>query len=423
MERKIYSVAIIGVGSRGADVYGSLINKLNDSFRIVSLCDKKTERLERFGEIFGVEKENRFTDDNEFFAKKRADVIIIATLDNDHVRHTLKALGLGYDILVEKPLTGNREDCEKLLAAQKKYGGKVLVCHVLRYAPAFLKAAELINNGTIGKLVAIDALERVAYWHQAHSYVRGNWRNNAVAMPMILAKCCHDLDLIQYYANSKCETVSSVGDLAYFKPENAPEGAADRCLDCKYCDSCPYSAKRIYIDDPKKNGGIPSDSWPTNVLCPAPVTEEKLLSALKDGPYGRCVFRCDNDVVDHQITLMTFENGVKASLTMTAFTHGGGRRINFHGTLGEIILDEEKNELSVRPFGKEIENINTNSLLVADKGFAHGGGDYGLISTLYDAVSGKGDERTSLSASIESHLMGIAAEESRKQGGKEIKVH
>ena len=417
---EIYTVAILGVGARGGDVYGTIINDKKDKFRIVSLCDKKPERLERFGEKFGVGKDLCFTDENEFFKEKRADLLIIATLDTEHARHLLKALEKGYDVLCEKPLTGSREECDRLVAAQKKYGGKVLVCHVLRYAPAFMKVGELLDSGVIGRLVLIDALERVGHAHQAHSYVRGNWRNTKVAMPMILAKCCHDLDLLQYYVGAECETVSSIGDLAYFKPENAPEGAARRCVDCKYKDTCAYSAVINYIDRWKESGQ-PEDSWPYNVVANAPVTEEKLLKAMTEGPYGRCVFACDNDVVDHQITIMTFKNGVKASLTMTAFVDGGGRRMVFHGTTGEIIFDEAENLISVRKYGKSREDIPIDRLL--EKGYGHGGGDAGLINTLYDILSGVADERTSLKASIESHLMGIAAEESRLNGGRVEKVH
>ena len=247
MEKKIFTVAIIGVGARGANAYGWQLHEASDRFNVVALCDPRPERLTIFGKKFEVAEEACFTDETEFFKEKRADLILIATPDNDHTRHCLKAFELGYDIMVEKPLTEKREDCEALLAAQKKYGGKVLVCHVLRYAPLFLKAEEIIESGKIGKLVAINALERVGFAHQAHSYVRGNWRNREVAAPMILAKCCHDLDLLQWYAKSKCRSISSIGDLAYFLPENAPEGATEQCLDCKLQDTCPYSAKAHYL--------------------------------------------------------------------------------------------------------------------------------------------------------------------------------
>ena len=245
---KKITVAIIGVGNRGGYAYGRLINKEKDLFDIVAICDLKQERLDFYEELFEVKKENLFLDEDEFFKERRADLLIIATPDDCHVRHTLKAFNVGYDIMVEKPVCETREDCEKLLAAQKKAGSKALVCHVLRYAPAFTKTKELLDAGTIGRLVAINGTEQVAYWHQAHSYVRGIWRNRKGAAPMILAKCCHDLDLFQYYTDSTCVSVSSVGDLTYFTKENAPEGAAERCVDCPLAEKCPYDAQKFYID-------------------------------------------------------------------------------------------------------------------------------------------------------------------------------
>lgn len=414
---KIKTIAILGVGARGADAYGSLINKMTDKFKIVALCDLKQDRLDRFSKEFNVAKELCFTDENEFFREKRADLCLIATLDSDHVRHCIKAFEKGYDVMIEKPITHKLEECEAILKAQKKYGCKALVCHVLRYAPAFLKVAELIDNGEIGKLVCIEALERVAYWHQAHSYVRGNWRNTKIATPTILAKCCHDLDLLQFYAKSKCLSVSSVGDLTHFRKENQPEGAADRCVNCKYSDTCVYSAKDYYIDRWERVG-CPEDIWPYNVVVDVPHTKAKLQKAMEEGPYGRCVYACDNDAVDHQIVQMTFENGVKASLTMTAFTTTPGRRIHFHGTHGEIILEETEESIYLNKYGQERQTINIGNL--CEKGYGHGGGDYGLISALSDFLDGNGDANTSLEKSIESHLMGICAEESRLQGGKLI---
>lgn len=417
---KIYTVAILGVGARGADAYGWQFHEQKDRFKIVALCDLRKDRLERFGKKFEVPAEGLFTDENEFFKEKRADLLLVATQDKDHYGHCLKGFALGYDIMTEKPLTDSRQECEDLLAAQKKAGSNALVCHVLRYAPAFVKTAELLDSGAIGKLVAINALERVGYWHQAHSYVRGNWRNTDSATPMILAKCCHDLDLLQYYAKSKCTSISSVGDLVYFKKENAPEGAADRCLDCPKKATCPYNAEEIYIQG-WKNRNCPVDIWPYNVVTSAPVTEEKLRTALAEGPYGRCAYKCDNNVVDHQLTTMTFENGVKATLTMTGFTAIGGRRYHFHGTLGELILDESESRITVQKYGAGMEVIDLATL--QESGYGHGGGDIFIIRKLYDVLEGKGTAATSFEASIESHLMGICAEESRLQGGKLIYIH
>ncbi|MDE6399024.1 MAG: gfo/Idh/MocA family oxidoreductase, partial [Clostridiales bacterium] len=326
-------------------------------------------------------------------------------------------------VLMEKPLSASEKECADLLAAQKKHGGKVMVCHVLRYAKGFTRAAELIDEGAIGKLVSIQALEQVGYWHQAHSYVRGNWRRSEETTPMILAKCCHDLDLLQWYAKSKCVSVSSTGDLAFFNRAHKPEGAADRCLQCKYIDSCPYSAKRIYIDN-WKSAGKPDNIWPQNVITlQNPLTEEAMREALQNGPYGRCVFACDNNVVDHQIVQMQFENGVNASLTMMAFTANGGRIIRFFGTKGEIVLNEEEDTIYVKPFGEKPETIRIAAIAIVEGGHSHGGGDFGLITALYDVLTGEQPANTSLEASVESHLMGIAAEKSRLNGGVCVQVH
>ena len=419
MKKKIYTVAILGLGGRGADAYGWLLHNATDRFKIVSLCDIRPERIDMFSKAFNVAKENCFTDDEQFLMEKRADLLLIATPDTCHVRHALKGFELGYDILLEKPITEHEDECKQILAAQKKAGTKALVCHVLRYAPAFVKIAELINSGVIGKLVLISALERVGSMHYCHSFVRGNWRNRQVAAPMILAKCCHDLDLLQFYAKSKCDSISSIGELTYFKSENAPTGATKRCLDCPHQDTCPFSAKRHYLTNWLVEK--PEDCWPYNVIANAPLTEEKLFNAVKDGPYGRCVYFSDNDVVDHQITQMTFENGVKAELVMTAFTAVGGRRYHLQGTLGEIILEEDAGTFTIHQYGKDREITPIADLM--EKGYGHGGGDNGIINALYDILCGNTAAATALDASVESHLMGIRAEQSRLQGGTLLKVH
>lgn len=416
-----FSVAIIGCGNRGAETYGVLLSERKNEFEIVALCDFNSERLKNYGARFGVPESELFLDENRFFEKKRADILVVATMDADHVRQSIRALELGYDLLLEKPVSDKKEELEALLAAQQKSGRKILVCHVLRYAPAFRKAAELIKSGAIGKLVAIQSVEQVAYWHQAHSFVRGNWRRRDETAPMILAKCCHDLDLLQYYAGSRCKSISSVGDLAHFKPENAPKGAADRCLHCSLVEECPYSAKKIYLDTFEASGR-PAAIWPHIQITSAyPLTREALIEALEKGPYGRCAYACDNDVVDHQLTDIVFENGVKASLTMTAFTSAIGRIMKFFGTHGELVLNEEEDYVRLKPFGGTMENFPISELVAKES--AHGGGDRGLVDSLYAMLTGEADETTSLVHSVESHLMAIAAEESRLAGGKLIEVH
>lgn len=418
MAERIFTVAIIGVGGRGGYAYGTLIADMPDKFKINALCDINTEKLSYFSEKLGVGEDALFTDENAFFKEKRADVLIISTQDKDHVRHARIAFKLGYDVLLEKPITSNRAELEELLELQRSTGSKVLVCHVLRYAPAYMKIAELIESDAIGRLVAINAIEQVGYFHQSQAYVRGFWRREADSAPMILAKCTHDLDLIQYYANSTCDTLSSIGELTHFTAENAPEGAAERCLNCKYAETCPYSAKTRYLDEWRK---VQKDIYPYNVACHAPITEEKMIAALRNGQYGLCVYKCDNDVVDHQLTQMTFKNGVKASLTMMAFTRFCGRRIEFFGTGGQITLDEVRGFIRVGVFGEAEYQLKISELESAN--MLHGGGDYGLVKTLYDVLTGNASEKTSLAHSVESHLIGIAAEESRRLGGALVKVH
>ena len=418
---KILRVAIIGCGSRGSETYGRLVNDRKDEFKIVALCDISKEKLDKYQKEFNVDIKNTFLNEDEFFKEKRADVLFICTLDKDHVRQAIKGLELGYHILLEKPITSNLDECYKLLEAKRKSGKEVIVCHVLRYAKAFLKVKELIDNGEIGNLVLIQALEQVGWFHQAHSYVRGNWRNTIETAPMILAKCCHDLDLLQFYANSRCKSVSSIGSLTFFKKENMPIDASKRCINCKYVDTCPYSAKVIYIDGWKKKG-LPANSWPFNVITNEyPLTEKALYKAISETNYGRCVFDMDNDAVDNQIAVMEFDNGIKASLTMTAFTGDIGRIYKFYGTYGEIDLDEEKGVIEIKKFAKDKEVINIVDLVKEDD-MAHGGGDYMLISSLYDAIT-KGISNTTLESSIERHLMAIYIEKSRLNGSIVINIH
>lgn len=420
MRDKIFTVAVLGGGSRGLDTYANFMTK-SGHFKVVALCDIRPVRLEFGQEKYGIKKENCFLDENEFLKEKRADVLVIATQDQDHVRQCIKALEVGYDVLLEKPITPKKEECLALLEAQKKYQHKIVVCHVLRYAPVYLHVAKLINEGVIGTLVDIHAIEQVSFWHIAHSFVRGNWRDSNTTSPMILAKCCHDMDLLQFYANSRCKTISSIGSLSFFKKENQPKDASDRCQTCKYIDTCPYSAKYVYVQR-WINAGKPETMWPQNVVCTEhPLTEERITRAYESNNYGRCVFDCDNNVVDHQETNILFENGVTANLCMMGFTGSNGRIYKFHGTYGEIDLDEERRELIIKRYSQKDEVITFNQL--PDVTGGHGGGDMGLVNAFYQALLSDKSLCTTLESSIESHLMAFAAEESRLQDGEKIILH
>lgn len=418
--KKTFTVAILGCGSRGTGFATLILQQPNERFEITALCDTIPERIKPTLLLPGIGKPEIFYDPDVFLEKKRADFLIIASPDRCHVPQAIRALELGYDMLLEKPITDDRVELAQLLEAQKKTGKKVIICHELRYGIGYRKCAELLRNGEIGQLNLIDASERPVYWHWVQAYVRGIGASLKDGHPVILAKCSHDLDLIQYYAGSECDTVSSLGDLRFFIPENAPEGSADRCIYCKYKDSCAYSAKRIYIDQWHKCGE-PKFVWPyTKVSFVNPVTEESLYAGLKENEYGMCAFKCKVDKVDHQIVQMNFKNGVKASLKMI-YSADAGRRITFYGSMGEIIMEERTNEIKVMPFGKEKYVIKIDSL--ADDIRGHGGGDSILVNELYDILSDKIAAETTLQESMECHLMGIAAEESRKLGGTLVKVH
>lgn len=420
--RNVFTVAILGSGARGC-VFGQLMQQ-HGGYEIKAVCDINPKQLEKSKKLLNLQDEQLFDDEECFFAEKRADVMVIATYDKEHVRQSVRAMKMGYDLLLEKPISASKEELKELLKVQAETRRQVAVCHELRYGPGFEKLSELLESGIIGDLVAIDAMERVAYWHQAQAYVRIQSERNDVAYPTILAKCSHDLDLVQHYAGAECDTVSSIGALSFFRKENAPEGAAERCLDCPHVESCVYSAKKIYIDG-WKNNHCPKFTWPYNkVSLKKPTTEAELYDGIRTTCFGKCAFLCGNetnpDVVDHQLVQMQFQNGVTAVLKMV-FAAEPGRRINLFGTHGELLLDERSDTLEIRPYGGKTQVLELKTL--AEGGNAHGGGDSRLVYHLYSLMNGEEEPRTSLKESVESHLMGIAAEESRHGGGEVVKVH
>ena len=309
------------------------------------------------------------------------------------------------------------EDCLAVEKLAKELKREVIVCHVLRYTPFYSTLKKVLDSGAIGKVVNVQAVERVGYWHQAHSFVRGNWRNAALSSPMLLQKSCHDLDMFLWLTGKHCKTVSSMGSLTWFKAENAPEGAAERCMDCQYEKTCPYSGYNAYIKRAEEEGYF---EWPTDVVTQIP-TVEALKEALKTGPYGRCVFHCDNDVVDHQVTNMLMEDGVTVTFSMCALTSKTGRFLHIMGTEGEITGEMDENLLTVTKFGQAPEVIDTS---LAKDVFGHGGGDAGLVNDLVGLFTegNASASRTGVEVSVESHVVALAAEESRLAGGKAVDI-
>ena len=405
MEQK--SAIIIGAGNRG-QTYASYSLTSPDEMKIVGVADPNPEKRNTFIQLYNLNDSQCYDSwESIFDHPKLADIAIITTQDQMHVKPALAAIEKGYHILLEKPLATTETECLTFNKIAQDYDKIIGLCHVLRFTSHYLKMKELIDSGVIGEVVNIEHLEPVNYWHMAHSYVRGNWRRLDESSPMIIAKSIHDIDLVSWFAKSSYKSIYSIGSLRHFKKENAPEGSSERCIsDCSIENECPYSALKLYMN-------MELTGWPVSVLS-NDLSKEGREKALRDGPYGRCVYHCDNDVVDHQVVSIEFENGVKASFTMSAFTDGE-RRTRIMGTMGEIIGDF--NTITLSNFRHQSKEIVWEKSEEDEMG--HGGGDFGLMKQFLLAVRANDPAlfSSSLEAAIESHLMSFGAEKSRIEKG------
>jgi len=403
--RKITAI-VLGAGSRG-NVYGNYALQHPNEIDIVGVAEPIAIRQERYSQKHNIEAGNRFQTWEDVFKKPRfADAVIITTPDHLHYGPAMKALALGYDVLLEKPIAQTWQECKDILDLAKRNNRIVAVCHVLRYSPYYRKVKEVIDSGVLGELVSIQHFEPIQHVHMSHSFVRGNWRRAADTNPILLAKSCHDLDMLRWWVGKPCRQVASFGSLKWFKAENAPQGSTARCTDgCAVEGQCPYSAIRIYHKE---------RTWLHHFDLPEDKTlhGEAIMKELREGHYRRCVYRCDNDVLDHQIVSMEFDEGITVNFSMEAFTHYQGRRTRIMGSLGDIVGDED--ELLITDFrtGQQQRwNVKENAQVQS----GHGGGDWGLMRDWLRAV---GEQNASLltstlDASMESHLMGFMAEKSR----------
>lgn len=417
------TVAIGGLGNRGLDTYAAELAKYPEEVKIVAVADIDVEKVKKAKLLYHIpEKYCFFSIEEMLEQEKLADFMVIATPDRLHVPPAMIALEKGYDLLLEKPISPDIEECKAITGLARKLNRKVVICHVLRYTPFYKKLKQIIDEGKVGEVVSIMAIENVGYYHQAHSFVRGNWRNSVESSPMILQKCCHDTDILTWLAGNTAKTVSSFGSTYLFKKEKAPQKAVHRCLDgCPVKDSCVFDAEKIYITDERTGVAAGNTGWPNTVLTISP-SVKTVYEALKTGPYGRCVYYCDNDVVDHQIVNINLENGATISLTMSGFTSEFTRYIKIMGTAGEIIGDMSSNLITYWPFGGSKQIIDVNKL--SDNFSGHGGGDAGLIREFLDYLLGKAvsSSITSLDVSTDSHYIAMAAEESRLAEGKAISI-
>ena len=411
---KTYSVIIIGAGNRGTN-YSRKLDALREQYQVVAVAEPYEGRRNYVRDMFDLPEEMCFHSWQEILAQpKMADIAIIATMDAEHYAPAMKAIDLGYHLLLEKPVAPTPEQCADIAKAAKEKGVEVLVCHVLRYTPFYKRVKELVLDGVIGDIVSVIQVEAVGNEHQSHSYVRGNWHSEAETTAMLLAKSCHDLDIIQWLVDKPCKKVSSFGSLTYFVKENAPEGAPVRCIDggCPIEGTCPYNCRKLYYDD-KENAwfrkaatrGISKEYLPT---------DEEVMTALKTTDFGLCVFHANNDVVDHQVVNLEFEGGVTASFTMNAFNKGG-RYIRLFGTKGELFANMSDTEITVYTFeDKQYHTVQVKKTEESILG-GHGGGDQGIVSELHEYLSGSytGYCAADIQVSVQNHMIGFAAEKAR----------
>lgn len=397
---------VIGAGSRGT-VYGNWAHE--NGIEIAAVAELRPDRLAEAGKQWNVPENMLFTDASTLFSLgKIADAAIIATMDRDHYCHVMAALDCGYDILLEKPISPDPKECLEIEAKANALGRKITVCHVLRYTNFFGTLKNILSSRELGKVVAIKHSENIGNFHMAHSFVRGNWRNDTLSSPIIMQKSCHDLDILLWLTGAHCTRVAAFGSLSYFKEDNAPAGSADRCNICPVAGNCRFEAKKCYLPT--------LGTWPTDVVC-LEQTEESLLEALKTSPYGRCVYRCDNNVCDHMSMILEFDNGVTATFSLTAQTSPCHRNIHIMCEDGEIIADDGKRQIQVRKHvSSPSDTFEEKTIHVRTNSSGHGGGDAGIMEDFTASLSASVDTRSSISASVESHLMACAIEHARKTG-------
>jgi predicted dehydrogenase len=439
---------LIGAGNRGARVYAQYALRHPDQLRFVAVAEPDPVRRARFAAEHNIKVENTYPSWEPLLQRAQfAEAALICTQDDEHTGPTLAALNSGYHVLLEKPMATRAQDCRQLIEASEAAGRQLHICHVLRYTPHFGKLRELVQSGVIGQVIHVAHSENIAWWHMAHSYVRGNWRSSKTS-PMILAKCCHDFDILLWILDRPCLELSSVGSLAHFRPQHAPAQAAARCLDCQAAPNCPFDAAHIYLSMTpfwqnyvvlargfnrlavqtwlKSPGLIRAlakvyprlrqlndyRGWPLDVLCADP-TPENIRAALESGPYGRCVYDCDNDVVDHQVVNMSFEDEITVTLTMQGFSHYEHRATRIEGS--HALLTAEFGTGGSRIMIAEHRSGRRTVIDTSPNDESgHGGGDEGLMSAFIASLRGKRALAvTTARQSLESHLMAFAAERAR----------
>lgn len=407
------NVAIIGYGNRGR-LYGRFIKSKEDLFEVVAVVDELQSKLDIAKSDFNLSDNQLFKNDKDFFAKNiNVDLLIIASMDRYHYQQAIDGINKGYNILLEKPISTSIKECLEIKRLANEKHVKIVVAHVLRYTMFYKKIKKIIESGEIGEIVNLNQTENVSYWHQAHSYVRGNWANSDVTGPMILTKCSHDLDIISWLIDKPVSKISSFGSLSHFKKENAPLNSSQYCKDCAVRKDCPFDAYRFYLNNGRE--------W-LRAIIGDDLSDNHINDFLDHNQYSRCVYKCNNNVVDHQIVNVLFKNGTTASLTMNAFSRYCYRDIHVFGTLGEIIANFEDRIIKVNIFNDKSYEIDINNL--TDDFTGHGGGDNAMMLDFYNYITGKKfyNGLTTIDQSVLSHVLAFSAEDSRLDNGKVIDI-
>ncbi len=425
MSKKPITAIIVGAGHRSI-IYADYSLEHPDELQIVGIADPDKARVEDAVKKYGIPQENCFKNAEELAKRERfADVIINGTMDKDHVSTSIPLLKAGYDMLLEKPFAVSKAEMTELVDVVNKHGNKVMVCHVLRYSEFYKEIKKTVSQGEIGEIISIQLCEDVSYHHYATSYVRGKWANSDRSKTsMLLAKCCHDIDLMMWIMGDlKPEYVTSAGSLLYFNKDNAPEDAGERCMvDCKYVDTCNLSAKRIYLDLP---GRWDFYVWPE--LHHASY-EEKYEYLKNISPYGRCAYKCDNNVADHQTVMIKFSNGATGTHNLTAGCAFSKRIIRVIGTKGEINGVFEDQKFTVSYINPHNDNDHTDRVVDLSQNHSasigHGGGDHSLVADFikYINESEPSISCTSLDDSVLGHLVVFCADESMANGSIPVKA-
>ncbi len=434
MENRPITAIIVGAGHRSF-VYSKLAKTNPEMLKIVGVADPNPIRRKKAMDYFGFKEDMCFENAEELAKKgKLADTVINGTMDEQHLETAVPLLDAGYDMLLEKPFAPNEEEMRQIVNCAKKNKSKVMICHVLRYTPFYYAIKERIVNGEIGDIINIQTTEHVSYHHLSTSYIRGKWANSDKChTSMLLAKCCHDLDIIMWMmSETKPKQISSFGGKFQFKPENAPKEAGTICMkDCPLVDTCVYSTKRLYIDHPDRWAFYVWDALEgkKNISI-----EDKIALMKSDSPYARCIYKCDNNVVDHQSVLINFESGATGTHNMVGGSAEPRREIHIIGTKGEIFGNFEESKFTVLKIDPspdahneecDVEEVDlrvTGDMVGAYGG--HGGGDERLAADFVKFIRGEKPSLacTSIFDSVAGHLSVYLADKSRENGGMPMDV-